>query len=232
MASNWPMRALLLHARVSSVCPSVTAEGRAPRMIRETSGWMKGLEWQADGKALLFSENHTGVEHEVLRELNVANGSVRDRLVGLDSAFSDDFSAKAGRLAFVVNSGVKSNIWRGDLLRANAPRVKLISTTRDQFCPKYSPDGRHVAFGSNRGGPPEIWMSDPAGQNVVQLSNLRGMATGSPAWSPDSRKVVFDSRIKTPEGQIRADVYIVDYRRYSGEDAQEIEYRYAWSIQS
>ena len=204
------MRALLLHARVSSVCPSVTAEGRAPRMIRETSGWMKGLEWQADGKALLFSENHTGVEHEVLRELNVANGSVRDRLVGLDSAFSDDFSAKAGRLAFVVNSGVKSNIWRGDLLHANAPRVKLISTTRDQFCPKYSPDGRHVAFGSNRGGPPEIWMSDPAGQNVVQLSNLRGMATGSPAWSPDSRKVVFDSRIKTPEGQIRADVYIVD----------------------
>jgi Tol biopolymer transport system component/DNA-binding winged helix-turn-helix (wHTH) protein len=188
----------------------VTAEGRAPRMIRETSGWMKGLEWQADGKALLFSENHTGVEHEVLRELNVANGSVRDRLVGLDSAFSDDFSAKAGRLAFVVNSGVKSNIWRGDLLDPKAPPVKLISTTRDQFCPKYSPDGRHVAFASNRGGPPEIWMSDPAGQNVVQLSNLRGMATGSPAWSPDSRKVVFDSRIKTPEGQIRADVYIVD----------------------
>jgi Tol biopolymer transport system component/DNA-binding winged helix-turn-helix (wHTH) protein len=188
----------------------VTAEGRAPRMIRETSGWMKGLEWQADGKALLFSENHTGVEHAVLRELNVANGSVQDRLVGLDSAFSDDFSAKAGRLAFVVNSGVKGNIWRGDLLHPNASPVKLISTTRDQFCPRYSPDGRHVAFGSNRGGPPEIWMSDPAGQNVVQLSNLRGMATGSPTWSPDSRKVVFDSRIRTPEGQIRADVYIVD----------------------
>jgi hypothetical protein len=42
------------------------------------------------------------------------------------------------------------------------------------------------------------------------LSNLRGLATGSPAWSPDSRKVAFDSRIKTPEEQIRADVYIVD----------------------
>ena len=188
----------------------VTAEGRAPRMIRETSGWLKGLEWQADGKTLLFSENHTGVEHAVLRELNVANGSVRDRLVGLDSAFSDDFSAKAGRLAFVVNSSLKSNIWRGDLLHPNASPVKLISTTRDQFCPKYSPDGRHVAFASNRGGPPEIWMSDSAGQNVTQLSNLRGLATGSPAWSPDSRMVVFDSRIKTPQGQIRADLYIVD----------------------
>jgi Tol biopolymer transport system component len=92
----------------------------------------------------------------------------------------------------------------------NAPPVKLIFTTRDQFCPKYSPDGRHIAFASNRGGPPEIWVSDPDGQNVVQLSNLRGLATGSPSWSPDSRKVAFDSRSKTPDGQIRADVYVVD----------------------
>ena len=106
---------------------------------------MKGLEWQADGKALLFSENHTGVEHAVLRELNVANGSVRDRLVGLDSAFSDDFSAKAGRLAFVVNSGVKSNIWRGDLLHPNAPPVKLISTTRSVL-PKVFPGGKARRF--------------------------------------------------------------------------------------
>jgi dipeptidyl aminopeptidase/acylaminoacyl peptidase len=53
-------------------------------------------------------------------------------------------------------------------------------------------------------------MSDEDGQNIVQLSDLKGLATGSPNWSPDSTKIVFDSRAKTPEGQIRADVYIVD----------------------
>src|SRR4029077_766463 len=81
----------------------VTAEGRAPRMIRETSGWMRGLEWQADGKTLLFSENHTGMEHAVLRELNLAHGAVRHRLVGMASHFSDDFSSRAGRLSYVVH---------------------------------------------------------------------------------------------------------------------------------
>lgn len=187
-----------------------TAGGRAPRVIKETSGWLKGLEWLPDSKTLLFAEWHTGMEHLMLRELDLANGSVRDRIVGADSHFSDAFSANGGHLAYVANSGVKNNIWRVDLRHPNAPPIKLISTTRDQFCPKYSPDGRHIAFASNRGGPPEIWMSDPEGQNVVQLSNLRGLATGSPAWSPDSRKVAFDSRIKTSEGQIRADVYIVD----------------------
>jgi Tol biopolymer transport system component/DNA-binding winged helix-turn-helix (wHTH) protein len=187
-----------------------TTDGRAPRIIKESSGWLKGLEWLPDSKTLLFAEWHTGMEHAMLRELDLANGSIRDRIVGADSHFSEAFSANGGRLAYVVNSNVKNNIWRVDLLHPNAPPIKLISTTRDQFCPKYSPDGRHIAFASNRGGPPEIWVSDPDGQNVVQLSNLRGLATGSPAWSPDSRKVAFDSRIKTPEGQIRADVYIVD----------------------
>jgi Tol biopolymer transport system component/DNA-binding winged helix-turn-helix (wHTH) protein len=188
----------------------VTAEGRAPRMIKETSGWMKGLEWLPDGKSLLFAEWHNGTEHVVLRELDLRSGSVRDRMVSASSAFSEAFSANGGRLAYVVNSSVKNNIWRGDLVHRSAPPVKLISTTRDQFCPQYSPDGRHIAFASNRGGPPEIWMSDPDGQNVVQLTGLKGLTAGSPAWSPDSRKVVFDSRMKTPEGQIRADVYIVD----------------------
>jgi Tol biopolymer transport system component len=60
-------------------------------------------------------------------------------------------------------------------------------------------------------------MSDSDGQNVVSLSNLRGLAAGSPSWSPDSRKIAFDSRVKTPDGQIRADVPIVDIaERYPG----------------
>ena len=158
-----------------------------------------------------FSRKSTrGVEHAVLRELNIANGSVRDRMVDADSPFSEAFSARGGRLAYVVNSSGHHNIWRGDLLHPDAPPVKFISTTRDQFCPRYSPDGKHIAFASNRGGAPEIWMSDADGQDILQFTNLKSLAAGSLTWSPDSRNIAFDSRAKTPEGQIRPDVYIVD----------------------
>src|SRR5262249_55360375 len=38
----------------------------------------------------------------------------------------------------------------------------------------------------------------------------KGLVTGSPTWSPDGRNIAFDFRAKTSEGQIRADVYVID----------------------
>ena len=160
-----------------------TADGHRPRVVKESSGWLKGLEWEADGKTLIFSEHHTGEDHAVFRELNQEKGSVRERIFSANGQFSEDFSMRAGRLAYVLNSGGHHNLWRADVLHPSAPHVKLISTTRDQFCPQYSPDGKHIAFSSNRGGPPEIWMSDSDGQNIVQLTDLKGLVTGSPTWS-------------------------------------------------
>ena len=186
----------------------VTAAGRAPRIIKESSGWLKGLDWLPDSKTLLFAEFQS-VE-SVLHELDVATGAETDRIVRMDSHFSSAFSLRAGRLAYVVNTNAKSNIWRGDLLHPDAPLVKLISTTRDQGCPRYSPDGKHIAFSSDRGGAWEIWMSDPDGQNVVQLTNLKNPNTGTPNWSPDSTRIVFDSHPRMPDGQMGADVYVVN----------------------
>jgi Tol biopolymer transport system component len=47
-------------------------------------------------------------------------------------------------------------------------------------------------------------MTDSDGSNPVQLTNLKSV-TGSPNWSPDSQKIVFDSRFGGHAG-----LYIVD----------------------
>jgi Tol biopolymer transport system component len=95
------------------------------------------------------------------------DGSVR-RLDFAHEAMFPAVSPRDDKLAY-SGSSENVNIWRQDLFRPEAPAVKLISSTRSQDDAQYSPDGRHIAFQSNRGGRTEIWMSDSDGGNVVQL---------------------------------------------------------------
>jgi Tol biopolymer transport system component len=187
----------------------VTSAGTGVRILKEFPGYINGLAWTGDNERLLFQQYQTGAEHGVISELSVMDGSVRDLPFGKDWG-SLSISAQGDRVAFTVDSGGSSNIWRADLSRPQDPPIELISSTRGQFVPQYSPDGSRIVFGSNRTGPLEIWLSDAGGGNLMQLSNLGHPSTGTPGWSPDGGKIVFDSRTPTKDGKLHADLYVID----------------------
>ncbi|MGD9645546.1 MAG: biopolymer transporter Tol [Pirellulales bacterium] len=56
----------------------------------------------------------------------------------------------------------------------------------------YSPDGRQIAFCSDRDGDPDIYVMNADGSNVRQLTNANGY-DGGPFISPDGKWVVFRS---------------------------------------
>jgi Tol biopolymer transport system component len=86
------------------------------------------------------------------------------------------------------------HIWRVDLSDpGRKPRTpfKLIPSTRNDLLPAYSPDGRRIAFTSDRSGSIEIWVCDSDGSNAVPLTSFgRGGALG-PRWSPDGQSILF-----------------------------------------
>jgi serine/threonine protein kinase len=184
-----------------------TSAGVGPRVIKEFPGYFHGMAWRSDSKSLLFFSSTTG--NSQLRDLAIADGSVQDIQFG-QGGNMPTVAPTGDRLAYAVEVGGNNEIFRADLLHPQTPPVKLISSTREQMGPAYSPDGKHIAFTSNRGGNNEIWMSDSNGTNLVQLTDLKNPTTGTPSWSPDSRKIVFDSRTAAIEGKSHADVYIVD----------------------
>jgi len=56
--------------------------------------------------------------------------------------------------------------------------------------PRWSPDGKQIAFFSNRSGKNEIWSIHPDGSGLRQITRAAGNVAW-PVWSPDSRRLVY-----------------------------------------
>jgi Tol biopolymer transport system component/DNA-binding winged helix-turn-helix (wHTH) protein len=185
---------------------TVPPSGGPPTLVARFGtgwGWPFGIAWTGDDKRLVLARSRFGFDNE-LDEITLADGSLRKLSFGQD-AFSLAISAKGDKLTFVAGSFYHIDIWRKDLEHPDAPAVKLISSTRGQDVPQYSPDGKHIVFTSDRGGAWEIWMSDADGTHLVKLSDVRSSGAVYARWSPDSQKIAFDSRHSG-----HPEVYVVD----------------------
>jgi Tol biopolymer transport system component len=66
-----------------------------------------------------------------------------------------------------------------------------VSSTVLDYSPQFSPDGTRVAFSSVRSGNQEVWVANADGSDPVQLTTSLG--SGSAHWSPDGRRIVYDT---------------------------------------
>jgi Tol biopolymer transport system component len=99
------------------------------------------------------------------------------------------------------------DIWRvdGPSAEEKGPTVKLISSTRRDSTPRFSPDGHKVAFFSTRSGQGNIWICDSDGTNPVQLTRVD--LAYQPKWSPSGKRIAFHTYELAKAG---SDIYIID----------------------
>jgi Tol biopolymer transport system component len=102
---------------------------------------------------------------------------------------------------FVANTQARVTAPGGPMSSAPNP---AITSTRWEWNPQFSPDGRRVAFQSTRSGDWEIWLADPDGVNAVQLTSMGAPLTGTARWSHDGQTIAFHSN---PEGHL--DIYSI-----------------------
>lgn len=76
---------------------------------------------------------------------------------------------------------------------------QLTSGQWNDGSPRWSPDGRQIAFVSKRDTKaPQIWILPVNGGEARRVTDLEN-GIGSPSWSPDSRSIAFSSLVN-PEG--------------------------------
>jgi Tol biopolymer transport system component len=97
-------------------------------------------------------------------------------------------SRDGSRLAY-SKSTTDFNIYRLDLLRPGFPAgaaVSFLSSTRTDLAARYSPDGKRIAFTSDRTGTDSIWIANADGSGATPLGEgFLGI------WSPDGRRIAF-----------------------------------------
>lgn len=147
------------------------------------------VAWTADGREAIWSISKTQVYGTALFRIPVfVNGSVQQLAYIGRNVYSPAIARHRDRLAY-VRWLFDVDIWRAD--GHTTERHPVSSTEIDQN-PQFSPDGKRIAFESNRSGPEEVWVANSDGTDPVQLTNF-GRHSGTPRWSPDGRWIAFDA---------------------------------------
>jgi eukaryotic-like serine/threonine-protein kinase len=72
----------------------------------------------------------------------------------------------------------------------------LIDSVRPYLHPRFSPNGRHLAFEVTGVGSADIWTSDLVSKTLERVTN--GGVNDRPEWSPDGKRIMYLSSRETP----------------------------------
>jgi photosystem II stability/assembly factor-like uncharacterized protein len=137
------------------------------------------VAWSPDGTRILLQREVSATTW--IQVMDTTTGRVTPLVKGrvLPTAWSPDGQS----ILFTTDRPAPQEglIWR---LRLGQSPVEITAGT----APCWSPDGRRVAFSARAGGRSQVWVMNPDGSDIIQLTTDGGE---DPAWSPDGERIAY-----------------------------------------
>ena len=176
----------------------VPAAGGRPRRVTADNADVLGVDWEPDGRHLVFSSERAGGIG--LWRIDASDSDDNHRATPTLLAGG---GAKLKHPSVARRTGVVAyEEWQYEINlheRPVDPRAsgadRPIASTADRwnFHPQLSPDGRRLVFQSTRSGQYELWLSDPDGNGARPLTRS-GVYKSLARWSSDGRRLAFTMR--------------------------------------
>lgn len=152
-----------------------------------------GLDWTTDSKSLLFSAKRDGLDR--VWSVSAVDAGAAWQPVTRPVKHSVQFSVArtTGQMA-IARADPDQNIWRAQLDSPDGDGLhwdRLVASPGNDYGPVFSADGRRVAFLSDRGGEPQLWLRGEDGRETALTSG--GLVPNYPSWGNEDRQLYFSS---------------------------------------
>jgi len=180
--------------------------GPAKRLTFDNRPIMGSPAWTSDSREIVFSSDR-GAATALWRVCATGCSPPRPVAGPVGEATWPSIPAN-GVSALVYEEGLSTfNIWQlrlKDAKHLEGTASSLISEKGYKMRPDVSPDGKQIAFESNRLGFWDIWTCDVKGTGCDQITSLHGTA-GRARWSTDGHRIAFEFHPKE-----RSEIYLVE----------------------
>jgi eukaryotic-like serine/threonine-protein kinase len=167
---------------------TVRPDGASARALLDDAHASRGPAFTPDGKTLLFYSNRAGRWN--IWAVSLAGGRLRQITSGAGPDYLPVVSGR-GQVLY-SNWGHQTDLYLARVGAADATHERLTFNTSENYGGRISPDGKTLAYYSDRTGSYEIWLHD------LRDGRERAVTDGPsdnlmPDWSPDGRGLVFFS---------------------------------------
>lgn len=178
---------------------AIDADGANVTKVSRGTGIAMSPTWAPDGQRIAFTEIRDNAGPIIIQNLVSGTRQTVPGTNGTGLSITPAFSPGGREMLYAASNEEGTDIVRVDIQRmCCATRLTVGRKLADNMSPAYSPDGRRVAFLSDRSGRAQIYVMDADGANQRALVPADGSSTGQsyvPDWAPDGQRIAFSRDI-------------------------------------